>query len=88
MTKYTLHLQEITNLESKTTQTFENKEKALYEAYQLFKTIFYRLNPFGNDPDCVDENGERLMFVVKSKDGSYFLKTKMNGEIQIKIWVV
>jgi len=46
------------------------------------------LNPFGNDPDCVDENGERLMFVVKSKDGSYFLKTKMNGEIQIKIWVV
>ena len=95
MSTYTLCAEETTKLESKnrephkhlTTWSFTDKEKALDEAYQLFKSIFYRLNPYGNDPDCVDKDGERLMFVIKSSNGSYFLKTKMNGEIQIKIWV-
>jgi len=90
MSTYTLYAEESKDGEPHkhlTTWSFIDKEKALDEAYQLFKYIFYRLNPCGNDPDCVDEDGERLMFVVKSSDGSYFLKTKMNGEIQIKIWV-
>ena len=86
MSNYTLNLQQ-TNNKHVTTWVFTDKEKAIDRAYQLFKSIFYRLNPCGNDPDCVDENGERLMFVIKNKNGFYYLRTKMNGIIEIKIWL-
>jgi len=88
MSNFTLKVEETSNDKSHlTTYSYSDKEKAINEAYKLFKHIFYLLNPYGNDPDCVDNNGKRLMFIKRNNDGKYYLKTNMNGCVEINIYI-
>lgn len=88
MVKHIIILQEINNGFTSTEKIVkENKDDAIHFSYQIAKKFFYLLNPYGNDPDFIDEDGERYQFLEKNTNGNYFMKTKMNGELIIKICV-
>lgn len=88
MPNYNLILHENSNgyIENTISQ-FTDKDDAIHYAYLTAKKYFYLLNPYGNDPDFVDEDGERYQFLQKNKNGYYFMKTKMKGELIIKLHI-